>query len=105
MKPAALDPLARRVLRALYELAELDCPATPGVLAQAIGLRAVDVARVLLVLDARGLANAARSRLTLTGLAQAVRISPLALASDPWVAQAIHRQSKSKSFAKRGAVL
>lgn len=107
MKPAALDPLARRVLRALYELAELDCPAHAGVLARAVNLtlagagttraeapgagsgrdareyRAADLARILLVLDARGLASAERARLTLLGLATAARIAPLCIERAP----------------------
>ena len=88
MKPAPLDPLARHVLRALYELAELDVVAHAGVLGRALDQPAADVARVLLVLDARGLASAARTRLTLLGLAWAARLPALGLAAAPWVAAA-----------------
>jgi len=82
----ALDPLAQRVLRALYELAQLDCPAHAGVLGRAVGLRAADVARVLLVLDARGLVAADRARLTLVGLAVGARTPALHLEREPWFA-------------------
>ena len=88
MTPAALDPPARRVLRALFELAQLDCPAHAGVLARAVDMRAVDVARVLLVLEARGLARAGQARLTLTGLALAARCEPLQLEAAPSLARA-----------------
>lgn len=81
MKPAPLDPLARHVLRALYELAELDVAAHVGVLGRALGRPATDVARVLLVLDARGLVSAQRARLTLLGLAHAARLPALGLVS------------------------
>jgi len=84
----ALDPLERRVLRALYELAQLDCPAHAGVLGRAVGLKPVDVARVLLVLDARKLVTADRARLTLAGLAVASRVSALRLEREPWLEEA-----------------
>lgn len=84
MNANALDPLSERVLRALYELAQLDCPAHAGVLGRAVGVRAADLARVLLVLDARGLASAERARLTLAGLAVAVRAPALHLEREPW---------------------
>jgi DNA-binding IclR family transcriptional regulator len=100
MKPAALDPLARRVLRALYELAELDCPADAGVLARAVGRRPADVVRVLLVLDARGLASAERARLTLLGLAHAARVAPLLLEREPWWAEA-RQQARQRARALR----
>lgn len=90
MNTAPLDPLARRVVRALYELAELDCPASAGLLARALGLGPADLARVLLELDAQGLVSADPSslartsarfdaRLTLLGLAYAVRQPELGL--------------------------
>jgi DNA-binding IclR family transcriptional regulator len=80
MKTAPLDPLARRVLRALYELAELDCPADAGSVARAVGLSAADATRVLLALDARGLVRAEHVRLTLLGLAHAARVPALSSA-------------------------
>ncbi|HEY6882294.1 MAG TPA: hypothetical protein VI299_29890 [Polyangiales bacterium] len=74
---AALDPHARRVLRALYELAELDVPAEVGLVARALGLP--DATRVLRELDARGLVDAQRVRLTMQGLALAARTPSLHL--------------------------
>jgi hypothetical protein len=88
MKPAPLDPLARHVLRALYELAELDVAAHAAVLGRAVGRAAADVARALWVLDARGLASAERTRLTLLGLAEAARLPALGLARERWVNEA-----------------
>ncbi|MDB4976869.1 MAG: hypothetical protein JWN48_5210 [Myxococcaceae bacterium] len=88
MKPAALDPVALRTLRALYELAALDCPAHAGLLARAVNISVRDVARVLLVLDARGLAVADRARLTLLGLAEAARCAPLQLDQAAWLPKA-----------------
>lgn len=96
----ALDPLERRVIRALYELAQLDCPAHAGVLGRAVGLRPGDVARVLLVLDARGLVMADRARLTLSGLAVASRVTTLCLDRAPWLDEARRaalRQSEGES--------
>lgn len=84
MKTAPLDPVARRVVRALYELAELDCPASLVLLARAVGCRPADTARLLLVLEARGLASAQRARLTLPGLARAVREPGLGLSRETW---------------------
>jgi hypothetical protein len=85
MTPIALEPVAQRVLRALYELAQLDCPAHAGVLGRAVGMRAADVARALLVLDARGLVSADRARLTLEGLACAARVPALQLERETWL--------------------
>jgi hypothetical protein len=79
MKAQALDPLTERVLRALFELAQCNIGAHAGVVGRALGLRPSDVARVLLVLDARGLARADRARLTLAGLAVAARLPALQL--------------------------
>ncbi|MDB4990719.1 MAG: hypothetical protein JWN04_5897 [Myxococcaceae bacterium] len=92
MTITALDPLAKGVLRALYELAELDCPAHAGVVSRALRsveleLRPSDVARVLLVLDARGLVVADRARLTMRGLAEAVRCPALQLERAAWLPQ------------------
>jgi hypothetical protein len=79
MTPAALDPLAQRVLRALYELAQLDCPVHMGVLAGAVVCAPAELLAALQVLDARGLVSAQRLRLTMQGLAQAARIASLQL--------------------------
>lgn len=80
---AALGPHARRVLRVLYELAELDIAADVGLLARALGLS--DVTRVLRELDARGLLDAHRVRLTMPGLVIAARVPSLHLARESWL--------------------
>lgn len=82
MQPT-LDPAAQRVLRALFELAQLDRPASAGSVGRAIDMRPADVARVLLVLDARKLVVAERARLTLKGLAVAARVPVLRLREQP----------------------
>jgi Mn-dependent DtxR family transcriptional regulator len=88
---AALDPHARRVLRVLYELAELDVPAEPAMIGRALGLS--DVTRVMRELEARGLVDAARSRLTMTGLVVAARTPSLHLARESWLSvHFMHRQ-------------
>lgn len=112
MTPATLDPPARRVLRALFELAQLDRPADAGLLARAINfslaresagsaLRAVDVGRVLLVLEARGLASAEHARLTLAGLAAATRCEPLQLESFPWLSARPERPIPTRALGLR----
>ena len=114
MKPAALDaslargtarfdPAAARVLRALFELAQLDCPADAGLLGRAVGLRASHAARVLLELDAHGLVTAGRVRLTMQGLYQAVQVAALNLEREPWLAQAIERARRSPCAEQPGA--
>jgi hypothetical protein len=80
------------VLRALYQLAQADRPADAGSVGRALGMRTVDVARVLLVLDARGLARADRARLTLSGLVEAARVAPLEITLEP-------RRTRRKTFA------
>lgn len=69
----------QRVLRALFELAQLDCPASVGALAQSLGMGATEVARLLVALEQRGLVRAERSRLTMAGLVAAARLPTLAL--------------------------
>lgn len=80
MPATPLDLTSRRVLRGLYELAQLDRPADAGLLARAVGVPALLVVRTLLVLDARGLVRADRLRLTLLGLACAARLPTLQVA-------------------------
>jgi Mn-dependent DtxR family transcriptional regulator len=87
---AALDPQARRALRALYELAELDVSADAGLLARALDLRPAVISRVLAELDARGLVDAKRVRLTLEGLAAASRVPSLRLATSAWLSAHLH---------------
>jgi hypothetical protein len=78
---------ARRVLRALFELARADCPADVRTLARALGMTSLEVVRALLRLDSDGLASADTARLTLQGLAVAARLPDLALVQDPALAQ------------------
>ena len=68
-----------RTLRALFELARLDCSASASVLGSALGLRATQVARALVALEQLGLVRADHARLTLPGLALAVRLPALGL--------------------------
>jgi Mn-dependent DtxR family transcriptional regulator len=82
---AALDPQARRMLRALYELAELDGPADAGVLARVLGIPPAHASRVLGELAARGLVDAERVRLTMPGLVHAARVRSLGLARASWL--------------------
>ena len=72
-----LDHPEKRVLRALFELARCDHPARPDVLARALDMDLCAVSRVLTSLAAHGMADAARVRLTLPGLAIAVRVPKL----------------------------
>lgn len=80
---AALDPRARRALRVLYELAELDVSADVGLVGRALGLP--DATLVLRELDARGLVDAQRVRLTMQGLVIAARAPSLHLARESWL--------------------
>jgi DNA-binding MarR family transcriptional regulator len=74
MQANHLDDTSKSVLRLLYELAQHDTAADAALLAARLALRVADVSRVLLVLDARGLVNAGRARLTMRGLALAARL-------------------------------
>jgi hypothetical protein len=75
----AIDPCAHQVLRALFELARLDCPASAGVLASCLHISATQAARALLLLEERGLVRAECARLTMSGLATAARQPALTL--------------------------
>jgi hypothetical protein len=77
MDLTSLDFPEKRVLRALFELARCDHPAQPDVLARALDLDLFAVDRALARLGAQGLADAARVRLTLAGLAVAVHVPAL----------------------------
>ncbi len=63
------------VLFTLLELARADVPAHAGEIAQRLGLTAVRVGEVLVHLERRGLADAARVRLTMHGLAVATALA------------------------------
>jgi Mn-dependent DtxR family transcriptional regulator len=62
---------ALSVLFAVYDLAAADVPAHAGRIAARVGLSPTEVAEILLHLEARGLVDAGRARLTLRGLAVA----------------------------------
>ncbi|MBM4373603.1 MAG: helix-turn-helix domain-containing protein [Deltaproteobacteria bacterium] len=67
-----LTPSPLTVLRALFDLAQRARPAGRDALTSRTGLPPSQVARALRHLEARGLVDAARCRLTLAGLAFAV---------------------------------
>lgn len=67
----------KRVLRALYELAQRDHPARSDVLARVLDLDPSGVESLLGTLAGRRLVDASRVRLTLAGLAVAVRVPAL----------------------------
>lgn len=73
-----LDHPEKRVLRALFELARRDQSARPDVLARALDLDLSAVSKALTSLASHGLVDLERVRLTLAGLAFAVRVPPLA---------------------------
>lgn len=62
----------RRLLIALYTLAEADIPASPTRVADELGMPVTEVARLLLALDGQGLVDVERCRLTMSGLVLAV---------------------------------
>ena len=65
-----LDP---RILHALFDLAQADIHATPEQLARWLGVPSMELAPAVDRLARRGLIDRERLRLTLMGLAQAVR--------------------------------
>ncbi|MET0341088.1 MAG: hypothetical protein ABW252_08795 [Polyangiales bacterium] len=77
MDLTGLDLPEKRVLRALFELARRDHPARPEVVARALDLDVSMVAHALGALAQMQLADAARVRLTLAGLAAAVHVAAL----------------------------
>lgn len=78
-----LDPLSRRVLRALYELSRLDLPVSHESLGRALSRPVHEMRYVLWVLAARGLACATRVRLTMVGLAVAARLPTVGVTAVP----------------------
>ena len=68
-------PATHRVLVALFSLSRSTSPIDAGVLGQLSGLSPTGAARALVQLEAEGLVDATRARLTLPGLAQAARLA------------------------------
>lgn len=68
-------PATHRVLIALFSLSRGTLPIDAGELGRLSGLSPTGAARALLQLEAEGLADASRARLTLLGLAHAARLA------------------------------
>jgi Mn-dependent DtxR family transcriptional regulator len=66
------EKLAFQVLATLYELGRGDVPATPERIADWLGVPASRVQELLVALDAQGLVELERCRLTMRGLVLAV---------------------------------
>ena len=66
------EKLAWRLLATLYELGRADIAATPEVLADWLDVPATRVQELLVRLDAQGLLDASRCRLSMRGLVLAV---------------------------------
>ncbi len=60
------------LLETLYELASADLPASPSNLAESLGIASSELTPLLRRLDAEGLVDAKRCRLTMSGLVLAV---------------------------------
>jgi Mn-dependent DtxR family transcriptional regulator len=74
-KANTLEPLAQSALVAVYELGAEERPAHVPNLAARLGVSQQEATRLLWTLDGAGLLRAERCRLTMTGLALAVRLS------------------------------
>jgi hypothetical protein len=68
-------PATHRVLVALFSLSRSTSPIDAGVLGRMSGLSPTGAGRALVQLEAEGLVDATRARLTLLGLARAVRLA------------------------------
>jgi hypothetical protein len=66
------ETLAWRLLESLYELGRADLDATPLALTEWVDASEADIRRILRRLDAQGLVDAARCRLSMQGLVLAV---------------------------------
>jgi len=66
------EKMAWRLLETLYEVGRADIPATPEVLATWLGVPATGVQELLARLDAQGLVDGPRCRLSMAGLVLAV---------------------------------
>jgi Mn-dependent DtxR family transcriptional regulator len=69
-----LEPLAEAALLAMYELGSAERSAHLGNVAAQLGVSLSEATRVLWLLDGAGLVWAERCRLTVAGLALAVRL-------------------------------
>ena len=85
MDLTSLDVPEKLALRTLFELARRDHPVQPGVLARVLALEVAAVTPLLSRLEARGLVDAARVRLTLSGLAVAANAPALPEAATAWL--------------------
>jgi hypothetical protein len=101
MTTRQLDPLSRRVLRALFELSRLDLPASHEALGRALSRPASEMRYVMWVLAARGLACANRVRLTMGGLLVAARLPSLGLVA-PSARERRPVPARRQLFASRG---
>jgi hypothetical protein len=68
-------PTTHRVLVALFSLSRNTSPIDAGVLGRMSGCSPTSAARALIQLEAEGLVDATRARLTLLGLAHAARLA------------------------------
>jgi hypothetical protein len=69
------EQLGLSLLQTLYELARADIPATPTVLTDWLGAPEPELQDLLTRLDAQGLADAQRCRLTMKGLVLALTLA------------------------------
>jgi len=85
MDLTSLELPEKLVLRVLFELAQHDRSVQSDVVARLLGLGAAVVDRLFERLAARGLVDAERARLTLSGLAVAVRVPALPSDALAWL--------------------
>lgn len=85
-----------RILIALYRLSRDTCPIDATALARAIDVRAIAAAQALIALERAGLADATRARLTLFGLARAVRLDA-DTTSGPMPLRAVRARTASRT--------
>ncbi len=69
------DDIAIQVLATMYDQQQRDQRPDAGSIARDLGVRATRVAEAILHLERRGLVDAGRARLTMTGLAAAAALS------------------------------
>jgi DNA-binding transcriptional ArsR family regulator len=71
-----IDSAQHQVLRALFQLSRDTQHISATTLADAVGLTPTQTAAALVALEHAGLVDASRARLTMVGLATAVRVGP-----------------------------